>query len=252
MKVIILAAGQGTRLRPLTNERPKCLVELQGTPLLDHQLTVLKAVGITDLNVVAGYLEHCIERPGLKKFLNPDFASTNMVSTLFCAADLMTGEEDIIITYGDVVYEERVIRSLMDSEAPISLTVDLEWRRYWQARMEDPLADAETLRLKDGNRIVELGKKPESYDDIQGQYMGLIKVRADQVLAFRKFWQDMDRSKMLDGKDFDNMFMTTFLQQLIDNGWDTRAVFTNNGWMEIDAPEDLAFDASDYWQPHKG
>ena len=250
MKVIILAAGQGTRLRPLTNDRPKCMVELQGKPLLDHQLEVLSAAGITDLHVVTGYLADRIERPGLQKHFNPEYASTNMVRTLFCAADLMTGDEDILITYGDVVYTEQVLRSLMSCDAPICLGVDQNWREYWQARMDDPLQDAETLRLEDGNRIVELGKKPTSYDQIEGQYMGLIKIRADHVLKFKAFWEGLDRNATYDGKDFDNMFMTSLLQTLIDAGWDVRAAFTRNGWMEVDAPEDLAFDAAPFWTPH--
>lgn len=250
MKAIILAAGQGTRLRPLTNDRPKCMVALKGKPLLDHQLEVLSALGVEDRHIVAGYLAECIERPGLQKHLNPAYASTNMVRTLFCAADLMTGAEDILITYGDVVYTEQVLETLLSCTAPICLGVDLNWRDYWQARMEDPLLDAETLRLRDGNRIVELGKKPISYDQIEGQYMGLIKIRADHVLKFKAFWEGMDRSASYDGKDFDNMFMTSFLQALIDAGWDARAAFVRNGWLEVDAPEDLAFDATAFWQPH--
>jgi choline kinase len=250
MKVIILAAGQGTRLRPLTNDLPKCMVALQGKPLLDHQLEVLAARGITDRHIVAGYLSDRIERPELQKHINPAYACTNMVRTLFCAADLMNGDEDILITYGDVVYTEQVLVTLMSCDAPICLGVDLNWREYWQARMEDPLQDAETLRLNDGNRIIELGKKPISYDQIEGQYMGLIKIRADHVLKFKAFWENMDRTATYDGKDFDNMFMTSFLQSLIDAGWDVRAAFTRNGWMEVDAPEDLAFDASPFWRPH--
>ncbi|MBK1652709.1 sugar phosphate nucleotidyltransferase [Halorhodospira halochloris] len=55
MRAIILAAGQGTRLRPLTDDRPKCMVELEGKPLLEHQLEVLRGAGIEDIHVVGGY-----------------------------------------------------------------------------------------------------------------------------------------------------------------------------------------------------
>ena len=80
--------------------------------------------------------------------------------------------------------------------------------------------------------------------------MGLIKIRADHVLKFKAFRDQMDRTATYDGKDFDNMFMTSFLQAMIDDGWDARAAFTHNGWLEVDAPEDLAFGDSGFWAPH--
>lgn len=246
MKAIILAAGQGTRLRPYTNDRPKCLVELRGKPLLDCQLDVLRAAGINDLNIICGYLADRVDRPGLTKHLNPHYAETNMVSTLFCARSIMTGDSDIIIAYGDIVYETRLLAALTHCDAPVCLVVDAAWRRYWAARMDDPLSDAETLRLTESGYVTELGRKPQSYDDIQGQYTGLIKIRADHVTQLIETWEAMDRSALYDGKDYDNMFMTSFLQHLIDTCWPVKAVLVENGWLEVDSPEDLAIDADQF------
>lgn len=250
VKAVILAAGQGTRLRPLTNDRPKCMVELQGKPLIDHQLEVLRHAGITDLHVVAGYLADRLDRPGVTKHLNANYATTNMVHTLFCAAGLLTGDTDLVISYGDIVYEARVLEALLACDAPLCLAVDLEWHAYWQSRMPDPLADAETLKLVEGDRVVELGRKPRSLADIQGQYMGLIKLRADHVDRFHAAWRALDPEALYDGRTPPNMFMTSFLQHLIDQGWEVRAAFTRNGWLEVDAPEDLALDTGAFWRPH--
>jgi choline kinase len=239
MRVIILAAGQGTRLRPFTNDRPKCLVELDGRPLLHRQLDVLRAAGLRDIAVVGGYRADCLEGQGVEVLHNPDFATTNMVSTLFCAQEWMIDAEDLLIAYGDIVYEPSVLASLLATEAPLAISVDREWRRFWELRMENPLSDAETLKLDNDNCITELGKKPTSYSEVQGQYMGLIKVQGDCVKAFREAWHAMDRTVLRDGKDFDNMYMTTFLQHLIDTGWTARAAFTDNGWLEVDTVEDL-------------
>ena len=106
--------------------------------------------------------------------------------------------------------------------------------------MADPLADAETLRLTDGNRVVELGKKPDSYADIQGQYTGLIKIRADHVAKLPVVWSAMDQNATYDGKDYNNMYMTSFIQHLIDSGWETRAAIIENGWAEVDCKDDLS------------
>lgn len=239
MRVIILAAGQGTRLRPFTDDRPKCLVELNGRPLLHRQLEMLRAAGLTEIALVGGYRADCLEGQGVEVLHNPRFATTNMVSTLFCAQEWMVDGEDLLIAYGDIVYELSVLESLLATDAPLAISIDREWRRFWEIRMENPLSDAETLKLNSDNCITELGKKPTSYSEVQGQYMGLIKVRGDCVKAFRDAWHGLDRTALRDGKDFDNMYMTTFLQHLIDTGWTARAAFTDNGWLEVDTVEDL-------------
>jgi choline kinase len=240
LKALILAAGQGTRLRPLTDDRPKCLVELGGVSLLERQARVLREAGITDITVVSGYRADQIAARGFAIRVNPRYAETNMVYTLFCAADLMTDDADLVIGYGDIVYEGRVLAALLASEAPVTVMIDRQWLRYWRLRLEDPLTDAETLKLGPEGRLLELGKKPRDYGEIEGQYMGLIKVRADHVRRFKSEYEAMDRAATYDGKDFDNMYMTSFIQYLIDRGWDVRVAETDNGWLEVDSVSDLS------------
>lgn len=240
MKAIILAAGVGSRLRPITDDKPKCLVELGGKSLLDFQLEVLRHEGVEDITLVAGYRAEQIERAGLRKLVNPNFRKTNMVATLFTARELLDGEEDVIVSYGDIIYESRVLTQLLACNDPLALTVDRQWFRYWKARMDDPLSDAETLRLE-GRRVVELGKVPKSYEDIEGQYMGLFKVRADWVTQLVDVWDNLDRYATYDRQSFDNMYMTSFIQNLINLGWYVGAVLVDNGWLEVDTVSDLAF-----------
>lgn len=239
MKALILAAGQGTRLRPLTDDRPKCMVELAGRSLIERQTSTLRASGVTDITVVSGYRADQIAAAGFKTCVNPRFASTNMVATLFAAEPLMDETQDLLICYGDIVYEARILAALMKVDAPVSVVIDSQWRRYWGLRLDDPLTDAETLKLGDGGRLLELGKKPKSYADIEGQYIGLIKVRADQVHSLKQLYHSMDRSAIYDGKDFDNMYMTSFIQYQIDQGWDIRVAPIDNGWLEVDSVSDL-------------
>lgn len=238
MQAIILAAGQGSRLRPLTNDKPKCMVELGGVTLLERQIEVMRKMGITKIVVVGGYCAEKLINDNVEVVINPRYDKTNMVSTLFCSIGHLDHKQDLVVSYGDIVYQESVLKSLMASNANLAVTVDRQWRRLWELRMEDPLKDAETLKVIEEDKIVELGKKPVSFSDIQGQYIGLYKVRADQLSKFTDFWKLLDREAFYDGKDFDNMYMTSYLQCLIDMGWDARAVFTDNGWLEIDTVDD--------------
>lgn len=241
MKVIILAAGQGTRLRPYTDTKPKCMVELKGKPLLHHQLESLRECNLADKDIAlaAGYLQDALLAPGLQQYRNEEYASTNMVSTLFAAQDFMQPDEDLIISYGDIVYKPEVFSKLLETEGDLVIAADLDWYDLWKLRMEDPLMDAETFRMIAGNKVIELGKKPEKREDAQAQYIGLIKISASKVNDFINHYQALDKDALYDGKDFNNMYMTSLIQNIIDSGWNVRAALINRGWLEVDSVEDL-------------
>lgn len=239
MIAIVLAAGQGSRLRPLTLDRPKCLVELNGKTILQYQIDVFQSSGINSIWVVGGYKANMINNKDVTLLVNENYMTTNMVSTLFCAEQLMHGEEDVIISYGDIVFEEHVLKKLLDSCADVSVTYDTEWRKYWSERMSNPLEDAETFKLNNNNSIKELGKKPNSYNEVNGQYIGLIKLRASKVRQFVAVRKELEKSEQCDQRDFDNMYMTSYLQYLIDLGWDIKGIPIQNGWAEIDCVTDI-------------
>lgn len=241
MKAIILAAGQGTRLRPLTDDKPKCMVELLGKPLIEHQLDALNSKGIKDIYVATGYLEERIKFSQInKKFHNPRYSETNMVVSLFSALEIMEGD-DLLITYGDIVYNASVIDSVLNNNSEIGVVVDKSWRRYWEARMENPLDDAETLRVNERGEIIELGKKATDLDEIQGQYIGMIKIKKDYISKFIKFYKNLDQRGEYDGQNFANMYMTSLLQKVTDELIPIKPIYIDNGWIEIDEVTDLNF-----------
>lgn len=241
MKVLILAAGEGTRLRPLTNEIPKCMVNLVGKPLISYQLASIEKCNISmnDVALVGGYRLDALEKLNLTTFENINYSTTNMVTTLFCAREFMADNEDLIISYGDIIYEEKIIRALLHCDAEICVAADEEWERYWRLRMSNPLDDAETFAMDADHLIQELGQKPISFSQVQAQYIGLIKIRADMVSKLKQTYDLMDRQTDYDGQTFDNMYMTSFIQHLINSGWQVKANLIKNGWLEIDTVDDL-------------
>lgn len=249
MRAIILAAGQGTRLRPLTDSRPKCLVELAGQPMVHWQLEVLSQAGISDVHLVGGYRSETLTDLPVTLHHNARFEHTNMVHTLFCALEAMQGDSDLLIAYGDIVYEPRVLAKVLACDAPVCVAADRAWHDYWLARMDDPLSDAESFRMDDNGRITELGRVPGSVEEVQAQYLGLIKVRKDRVQDFVQFWKGLEPNVSHAGECRDTMYMTTFLQLLINGGWEVKAALTDNGWLEVDEPSDLQLADSTFWRP---
>ena len=162
-----------------------------------------------------------------------------MVKTLFCAREFMARDEDLIISYGDIIYEENVLREILDCDNEMCVVADEEWERLWRLRMNNPLDDAETFVMDENQFIKELGKKPTSYSQIQAQFMGLIKIRRDMVAKFIDIYDQMDQHINYDGQNFDNMYMTSFIQYIIDTGWQVKAKLVKNGWLEIDTVDDL-------------
>ncbi|MEW6280491.1 MAG: phosphocholine cytidylyltransferase family protein [Candidatus Eremiobacterota bacterium] len=239
-RAVILAAGQGTRLRPLTDDRPKCLVELAGVPLLDRQLHALKTAGLQPPLVVGGYRADRLVDRGHRVIVNPLHETTNMVYSLFCAAELFDGQQDVLVSYGDIVCEPRVVQAVLACPDPVGVVVDLGWRDYWEIRSDDPLQDAETLRQEPDGRLVELGKRPRNLDEIQAQYIGLFKVRADWASRFLEVYRGLDPKAQYEGRSPHQMFMTSFLQHLIDTNWLVRAVSVRHGWLEVDTVDDLS------------
>lgn len=239
MKAIILAAGAGNRLQPYSSSKPKCLVEIAGQSLLQRQIEIIRSNKIDDITIITGYMANQINIKGTRVFHNPDYARTNMVSTLFMASEILNSGDPVIVSYGDIIYQKEILSRVISCDAPICLPVDVQWERYWSARMPDPLSDVETLKLNANGEVIELGKKPTNRSEIQGQYIGLMKFNASLAGQLTTIYSKLDRSDIYDGKDFDNMYMTTFLQILINRKWKAKAIKIENGWLEVDTPEDL-------------
>jgi len=239
MRTVILAAGQGTRLRPFTDEVPKCMVPLAGKPLLHWQLDSMAQCGvINNILIMGGYKANRLDAKHAAITINPRYMQTNMLGTLFCAREHMTAGEDLLISYGDIIFEPGVLQAVLNSSAEVSIAADRKWRQLWELRMDDPLSDAETFRMTETKQIIELGKKPKSYDEVQAQYIGLIRIRGDRVTQFINAYDNLDKTKLYDEKDFDNMYMTSFIQYLIDNAWDVKACLIDGGWLEVDTVDD--------------
>ena len=234
MKALILAAGRGKRMKSLTDQEPKCLVKLKGKPLIEWQLDAIRASGIDQIAVVTGYKSELIEPYNLTKFHNTRWFDTDMVSSLECAEKwLKMGP--CIVSYSDIFYEASAVLSLMNCPAPLAVTYDLNWLWIWQNRFDNPLDDAETFLINCSKQIIEIGNKPYSLNEVQGQYMGLLRVTPrswNQIVSFLKKLSPNSR---------DRMNMTALLQSMIQSKFPVIGVPYEGVWGEIDTERDLKF-----------
>ena len=238
MIVIILAAGKGSRLYPFTKSIPKCLVTYKKKPILNYQLKIFKKLKLKNIYLISGYKSKKIINKNIIKVKNRSYKTTNMIYSLFRLKKLFNGKEDILISYGDIIYKENVLSKLIKNKDNLSTVVDVKWYKYWKKRMQNPLLDAESLVLDKKKFIVDIGRKVKSLKKIQGQYIGLTKISKNISIDVLKIWKNLYKSKK-NTKYVNNLYFTDFFRILIKKQYPIKAVLVKRGWLEFDTKKDL-------------
>jgi choline kinase len=230
-KAIILSAGQGKRLSPLTDTRPKCLVELSGRTVLHWQLQHLRQAGITEAVVVTGFAAETVEAeiasldlPGMvvRTLYNPFFSLTDNLATCWLARDEMRG--DFLLLNGDTLFEPAIAERLMAAPAaPITVTIDRKAAGY----------DADDMKvLTEGDALRAIGKTIEAYD---AESIGFLRFDAEGAALFTRVVQQIMRTP----EGLKRWYLSVINQIAQDH--DVVRVQSIEGldWAEMDFPEDL-------------
>jgi len=228
MKAIILAAGRGTRLEKYTKGMPKGMLKVFGKPLIGRQIEIYRRCGIKDIAIVTGYMADKINFSGVKYYNNKNYEKTNMVTSFFCAENEL--DEDIIVSYADILFEKNVLNRLIHYPGDIVVTVDVGWKDYWKARFGNIDVDTESLVLEE-DKILELGKPNPKKEKLDARYVGLIKFSRNGIEDVKKLYHQKE-------KMFQKAYMTDLLQALINSKITVKALKINHGWLEFDIVED--------------
>jgi L-glutamine-phosphate cytidylyltransferase len=234
MRAVILAAGRGKRMAHLGEDRPKCLVQLAGKPLIERQIAALRRGGVDEIGVVRGYRADMIDYPDLYFFANHRWAETNMVMSLVSAAEWLRSGT-VIVSYADIFYPGELVRGISCAAGDLVIAYDRAWRHLWSRRFADPLADAETFRTDSNGQLLEIGDKTRDFEDITGQYMGLLKLTPRAWSGIEALLQELDSATR------DRLDMTALLRHLLGKQQFAINTYGTDGqWGEIDNPEDVA------------
>lgn len=243
MKAIILAAGKGNRLLPITNEIPKSMIEFGEISLLERMINTFRDCGISDISIVVGHNAKKIIFPNIKIFVNEKYDKTNMLESLFCAEEKI--DEDVIISYADIIFEKRILKKLMTSKEDITLVVDTEWLKYWKLRIDDPLDDAhETVKTDNEDNVISIGQEVKDVHDTDGHFIGLMKIQNKGIkdlkdVYYTSKFQSTDNSNPLNPNlTFENSRLVDLIQGMIRSGIKVSVSKTKNGWIEFDTLKD--------------
>lgn len=229
MKLVILAAGEGSRLYPLTKDIPKCMVPYKDKPIIDY---ILEATDqIEERYIVSGYQHDKLYAYTSSRvtgfFQNNSFEQSNMVYSMLQAKELFN--DDLIISYADIIYPKTFIDPLLASNNQIDIIADINWLTLWKQRFENPLDDCESFGYDQNNYLYEIGSKCSSTDETMAGYVGLIRFSNDVLNYILTL--DLDP----------NMYMTDLLQ-LLAKKYKTKVHLVQDDWLEVDTQKDLAIE----------
>ncbi|MEP7151520.1 MAG: phosphocholine cytidylyltransferase family protein [Nitrospira sp.] len=228
MRAVILAAGVGKRLWPVTQHKPKCLIEIGGQTLLSRYLEVLASLQIRDVTIVVGYKQEMIRAAvgtqhrgvSISYLVNEEF-HRGSISSLWIARSALS--DDVVIMDADVLFHREILRCLVASPFTNCLLMDDTVKQTGE----------ECMVVVAGGRVIALSKKlPERYD-VAGEGVGFLKVRrADtaHVIGSLKGYIDQGRWEM----EYEDGLLQYFQDVKVGH-----EKIGGLPWTEIDFPEDI-------------
>ena len=241
MRAIILAAGEGSRMGKLTQNIPKPLLDINGKSIIERQLSSLKQNGILDIIIVTGPYHEKFNFKNVVYVNNLDHKKHDTLGSLMTARDYMNDE--IIITYADQIFEEKILKSMTEFTGDIGIAVDLDWEKNYVNRDQHPKSEAENV-LINGNEILELRKNISECKENEkiGECLGLMKFSRKASKVFLDKYSELEIShqgKFHNAPSLEKALISDMIQELIDSKINVEPIYVSGKWCEIDTPQDL-------------
>lgn len=238
---LILAAGKGRRIASILGDAPKCMLQVDGVPLIQRQVDMLRAAGVDEILVATGHNAHLVSVCHAECRPVSDY-SHNMVSTW---AQSVWGAHDLVVVYGDVLFDIELLRSLLDHPlADVLVVGDLAWAKYYDERSGSRWTEAESFVFDQDKRLVEIGARTTDPRRASAQYTGLLRMSGRGIGGLKELYQQavdcIGEGDWIRGRSPKAAYMTDLLQVGICAGLDVRACLVSGGWLEFDTPDDLA------------
>lgn len=250
VRAVIIAAGSGKSLLPLTEDRPKCMLDIKGRTVLDRQIETLRAAGIQEIAVVRGYRKETVAAAGVRFYDNDAYDETGELASLFTAEPELHGR--VLFLYSDVLFERAVLDKLLRAEGDVVVAVDRAWvdqrdRLLPLAKPVDlvvtsdpPQPGLRSLGEDQRDALVQVGQRVAP-DAATGEFIGLALFSPRGIAAAREVWaraRAADPAPLHESDSAAQAAFTDLLQTLVTAGQPVTCVSTWKGWLEIDTFED--------------
>ena len=239
VKAIIIAAGMSARLMELTDDTPKCMLDIGGKTILQRQIETFTQCGIDEIIVIRGYRKEVINYTGVKYIYNQNYRRNNILESLMYAESDMDGE--FVASYSDILFRRSVVEKLLESKADISIVVDTGWKSHYKNRFQHPIEEAEKV-IVSNSKVVEIGKTINP-NETYGEFIGLAKFSntGAEILKtnYKRVVTQFGNTQFHAAPSVEKAYLTDMLQELIDQGYTISNIDVKGQWMEIDTIEDI-------------
>ena len=233
---VVLAAARGTELGELTATRPKAMVQIGDRPLLGHIVDAYNRVGIKHITVVRGYAKETVNLPSLHYVDNDEYADTGEVYSLHRALGTRRPESDVIVSYGDVMFNKYIPEMLLDIDDDLAITVDTNWRESANRnrRADYVQCSAPHSRGAFQNQVTLKHIAPDlAAVSIHGEWMGFLRIGRRVLAEVTAVVQELTRSN---GRA---ATLPDLLNALIARGRTVHVLYTTGHWLDIDTVDDV-------------
>ncbi len=241
MKAIFIAAGEGSRLGNLTKNLPKPLVDVNGKSIIERQISLLRKNNVNDIVVITGYKKEKFTFKNIEYVHNPNFREQEQTGSLMVARSKIVG--DILIIFGDILFDEIILQQMLDSKGDIVIAVDKNWEKSYEERHDNPKSEADKVLIKD-NKVIQISAKNIEVNDDNdvGELLGLIKLSMKGSKILIDQYEKLENShvgKFHDAVSFKKAKFVDMLQELLSSGIVITPVSIKGKWCEIDTKHDL-------------
>ncbi len=235
---IVLAASRGKELGALTEQQPKTMVKIQGTPILSRIVDAYNAVGIKDIVVVRGYKKEAVNLPNLTYVDNNDFAETGELDSLLKALQSRKGPaQSTIISYGDVLFNKYIPQSLCQENDACVIFVDSNWQEQSSYARLGGFAECTIPNSRKAFNakiyLKQLGAKLPQ-ESIHGVWMGFLKVSPSATTLITGII-----AEMLANPANRKATIPQLIQELLKRDYPIRVLYTAGHWLDINSLEDV-------------
>ena len=236
---VLIAASRGKALGALTEDRPKCMINVRGQPLLRRLVTALKEGGVSDVTVVRGYKKGMINLPSIRTVDNDLYAKTGEAASLACAIDHVRGE--CIVAYGDILFRHHILDRLLATKGDIVVAVDALWRQRtsdtkgWVRDLATCTRPFSASYLDDEPAFLKRMSNDLPEQDVNGEWIGLAKLNAEGSDAVRAAIKAMRGNGSLQKASLLDLFT-----RLAEEGHKIRVVYVTGHWLDVDDAADIA------------
>ena len=241
MKVIFIAAGSSTRLGTETLNFPKGLLKINNNSIIGIQLDLFKNKKISDIVIITGPNADKFNFNNVTYINDTNHKKHDVLGSLMVAKSHMNDE--MITTYSDIIFDEKILNSIMEFKGDIGIAVELNWEKRYINRDQHPKSEADNVIIQNGE-IVKIRKNiSESKDDqIIGEFIGLMKLSKEGAKIFKNKYSELEKThigKFHNAPSLERAYLTDMLQELINSGVKISPIIINGNWCEIDTPQDI-------------